>query len=142
MAIIQRAAAAKILRALLSAGIALGCCGTASAGEIAYTCTVMHVYDLESSGEIRISNAFNFLKQTQFSVSRITGEIIGETLTTVLAKSTEVINTGSNEYAFKTVSYFSGQVQLLEVQEFMIGVIKPFIALSMGGAGVVTGVCK
>ena len=135
-------AASKILRIILLAGIALGCGGTASAGPIAYTCTVMHVYDLDSSSEIGTSNFGDTFNQTKFSVSRITGEIIGETLTTALAKSNLVINKGSSENSFKTLSVFSGKAQLLEVQEFRKGVVKPFIALSMGGAGVVTGVCK
>jgi len=36
----------------------------------------------------------------------------------------------------------TASVQLLEIQEFRHGESKPFVAISMGGAGIVTGLCK
>jgi len=43
---------------------------------------------------------------------------------------------------FKAVAYFNGQIQVIEIQKFKQTKFKPFIALSMGGAGVVTGACQ
>lgn len=77
-----------------------------------------------------------------FSVSRITGEIIGDWIPTILAKSTRVVNKGSKENSFKAVADFGEQIQVLEIQEFRQGSIKPFVAFSMGGVGIVTGMCK
>ena len=82
------------------------------------------------------------MKGGSFSVSRITGEILGEVVPTLMASSTRVVNHGSTENSFKSVADFAGQVQVLEIQEFKHGVTKPFVALSMGGAGIVTGTCK
>jgi hypothetical protein len=52
------------------------------------------------------------------------------------------IRKGSSEYSFKAVADFGDQIQVLEVQEFRSGPIKPFIAMSMGGAGIISGRCK
>ena len=82
------------------------------------------------------------MKGGSFSVSRDTGKIIGEVVPTLMASSTRVVNHGSTKNSFKTVADFAGQVQVLEVQEFMHAVTKPFVALSMGGAGIVTATCK
>ena len=112
-------------------------------GEIAYTCDVKHIYGLSDDGTIRVSGFFEEqMKGSAFSVSRISGEIIGEVIPTVLAKSTRVLNKGSKENSFKAVADFGGQYQILEIQEFKQGSVKPFVAFSMGGAGIVTGTCK
>ena len=44
-------------------------------------------------------------------------------------------------------AYFEGQpekieAQLIEVREFQSGKKKPFVAMSFGGAGIVTGLCE
>jgi len=75
-------------------------------------------------------------------VSKDNGSISGETLTTWLAKETGIINPGSHENSFKAVAYFAGQIQVIEIQEFRSGKNKPFVSLSMGGAGIVTGMCQ
>jgi hypothetical protein len=59
-----------------------------------------------------------------------------------MAEYTRVVNKGSNEYSFKAVADFGENYQLLEVQGFRESSVKPFIASSMGGAGIVTGLCK
>ena len=128
------------------------------ADELAYNCKVIHVYELEDDGSLGTSNWEEEFKDSEFSVSRITGEIIGTVIPTLLANSTKVINKGNQQYSFKSISEFdavkkplssgsedaehTASIQLLEVQEFKEGVKKPFIASSMGGAGVVTGICK
>ena len=114
----------------------------ASAAELAYTCEVLRVYDLADDASLEASGFQKTMKGGTFSVSRVTGEIIGQVVPTLMAASTRVVNRGSSENSFKAVADFEGQVQVLEVQEFRQGSTKPFIALSMGGAGVVTGTCK
>ena len=113
-----------------------------NAGRHSYTCEVLSVYDLADSGILELSDYAEKMKGGAFTVSRITGHIMGEVLSTKLSKLTQVINRGSSENAFKATANFGHQVQLLEIQEFHQGPIKPFVAMSMGGAGVVTGICK
>ncbi len=49
------------------------------------------------------------MKGSAFSVSRVTGEIIGEVVPTLMAKSTRVVNQGSKENSFKAVADFGEQ---------------------------------
>ena len=74
------------------------------------------------------------------------------------ANSTKVINKGNESWSFKSIAEFdavnkpfssgmedavsTASFQLLEIQEFIEGDVKPFVAMSMGGTGIVTGVCK
>ena len=116
--------------------------GNLAAGELAYTCEIVHVYKLSENSTLAISGFEKQMKGSSFSVSRVTGEIIGEVVPTLLAKSTRVVNRGSSENSFKAVADFGEQFQILEVQEFRFGPIKPFIAMSMGGAGIITGTCR
>jgi len=115
---------------------------TSVAGELSYTCKVIHVYELDNDGSLRISNWEKQFKDSQFSISRITGVIIGEMVPTLLAQSTKIINKGNKEYSFKSIADFGNQVQLIEIQEFALKEEKPFVAISMSGAGIVTGLCK
>lgn len=115
---------------------------SAIAGDLAYICVVTHVYDLSENGSLETSSFEKTMKGSKFSVSRETGEILGEVVPTLMAKSTRVVNRGSKENSFKAVADFGDQYQVLEVQEFRKGPIKPFASSSMGGAGVVTGQCK
>jgi len=112
------------------------------AGELAYTCKVMHTYKLNDDSSLKRSNLDKQFKGSKFSVSRITGEIIGEVLPTLLADSTKVIHKGNEEYSFKAIANFKNQIQLIEVKEFLQGERKPFVAMSMGGAGIASGVCR
>ena len=128
------------------------------AGELAYTCKVKHVYELDSVGSLKTSNLEKQFKNSDFSVSRATGEIVGKVIPTLLANSTKVINKGDKEYSFKSIAHFDAvnkplssggenaesttSVQILEIQEFRDGDKKPFVALSMSGAGIITGFCK
>ena len=114
----------------------------ALADELAYTCEVKHIYRVTSEGSLDISNFEKTMNGSAFSVSRLTGEIIGEVIPTLMAKSTRVVNKGSARNSFKTVADFGNQVQILEVKEFIKGPVKPFVSSSMGGAGIVTGLCK
>ena len=133
-------------------------CSSAIAGELAYTCKVTHVYDLKDDGSLKASFLEKDLVGSQFSVSRVTGEIIGEAIPTLLANSTQVINAGNEGYSFKSIAFFdsvnkpfskgdedsksTAKVQVLEIQGFIEGDLKPFVAISMSGAGIVTGLCE
>lgn len=128
------------------------------AGSLSYTCVISHAYDLNNNDGLEKSSFYDQGKGSQFSVSRVSGEIIGLYLTTVLATSITVINSGSENYSFKAVALFdsvnkplsngdetdeyTSKVQVIEVQEFVEGEEKPFIALSMSGVGLITGICK
>ena len=103
---------------------------------------VTNIYKLSSSSSLGISPFEKQMKGSAFSVSRVTGEIIGEVIPTLMAKSTRVINPGSVKNSFKAVADFGNQFQIIEVQEFRVGNLKPFVSSSMGGAGIVTGICK
>lgn len=116
--------------------------GNAVSGELSYTCQVSHVYALSEKAVLETSALEKEMKVSSFSVSRVTGEIIGEVVPTIMAKSTRIINKGSKDNSFKAVAEFVGKIQVIEVQEFRSGLIKPFVASSMGGAGIVTGTCK
>ena len=115
---------------------------SAIAGALSYTCEVKHVYDLSEKGSLKTSAWEKELKESTFTVSRTTGEIVGKAIPTLMAKSARIVNNGSKENSFKTVADFGEQYQLLEVQEFREGTVKPFVASSMGGAGIVTGLCR
>ena len=61
----------------------------AMAGALTYTCEVAHVYSLSDKGSLEISALEKDMKGSSFSVSRATGEIIGEVVPTLMAKSSE-----------------------------------------------------
>ena len=115
---------------------------TANAASLSYTCKVKRIYDLSDNGTLETSSFEKTMKGSSFSVSKVTGEIIGQVMPTLNADSTRVIHSGSNEYSFKSVADFGNQFQIIEIQEFKKGENKPFVASSMGGAGIVTGLCE
>jgi len=107
-----------------------------------FDCTIKHVYDVSDTGELEVSGWQNEFHSSKFTVERKTGVISGQTLTTILAKETSIINYGNNENSFKAIAVFPGQVQLIEIQTFKKGTTKPFVASSMGGIGIITGMCE
>ena len=115
---------------------------TCKGGELAYVCTVEHVYNVSDYGKLIESELDDEMEGARFAVSRLDGKILGEVLATPLAESTRVLNRGSASSSFKAIADFGDRVQSLEVQEFHGGERKPFVVLSMGGAGIVTGVCR
>jgi len=117
-------------------------CGTTIAGESVYDCKVLHVYTLNKNGILEQSAYEDELKGQAFRVSRLTGKITGSVLPTTLASSIKIVNEGSTENSFKAIAHFKEQLQTIEVQEFRDGITKAFVSSSMGGAGIVTGVCE
>jgi len=130
------------------AAVAISVLAVGFTAELSYTCQVANVYALGDNGELSQSPWREKWEGSQFSVSRSSGEIIGELVTTEFAESTSVINAGSGANSFKALALFppiggsSAQVQIIEVQEFKEGQGKPFVVMSMGGAGIVTGQCR
>ncbi len=111
----------------------------AVAGEHSYTCKIMHVYGLDTDGSLVSSNLEKQYKGSEFLVSRVTGEIIGEVVPTLLSRSTKVMIKDSNESSFKTVADFAYQPQLAEVNGFVPAEEKTFFAISINGAEFITG---
>jgi len=116
--------------------------GVSDSNELAYVCTVQHVYKVSDYGKLIESELDDEMEGARFAVSRVDGKILGEILTTPSAESTRVVDRGSSSNSFKAVADFGDQFQTIEVQEFHEGERKPFAALSMGGPGIVTGVCR
>lgn len=48
-------------------------CGVAQSSALAYTCTVKRVYDLTDNGTLEVSGFEQTMKDSSFSVSRVTG---------------------------------------------------------------------
>ena len=135
-------AMSRILRLCITVPIQLAVWGVSEGGELAYVCTVEHVYDVSVYGKLIESELDDEMEGARFAVSRLDGKILGEVLATPLAESTRVVNRGSRSDSFKAIADFGDQFQSLEVQEFHEGERKPFVASSMGGAGIVSGVCR
>jgi hypothetical protein len=76
------------------------------AGDLTYDCVIKNIYDIDDAGILVESGWQSEFQSNKFTVSRETGKVLGETLTTVLAKNTRVINFGSEDYSFKTVAEF------------------------------------
>ena len=112
------------------------------AGDLGYDCVIKNVYGIDGAGALKASSMQHQFEGNKFSVSRETGRIIGQTLTTDIAKKVRVVNAGSDHNSFKAIAEFEGQIQVVEIQEFKKGAKKPFVATSMGGAGIVSGVCE
>lgn len=132
----------KICKGVLPLLFLMPLAATSEAGNLGYDCVIKNVYDVDDAGVLKASGWQEQFKSDKFSVSRETGKIVGQTLTTILAKNTRVINQGSKENSFKALAEFEGQIQVVEIQEFKEGVKKPFVTTSMGGAGIVTGICE
>jgi hypothetical protein len=114
----------------------------AVAGELTYTCKIMNVYELASYGSLKHSDLEKRFKDTEFVVSRVTGDIIGVAVPTLLPLSTEIIIKGNDENPFRSIADFRDGVQLIEIYETAPDEKKPFITISIGGTEIVTGLCK
>ena len=114
----------------------------AVAGELTYTCKIINVYELASYGSLKHSDLEKRFKDTEFVVSRVTGDIIGVAVPTLLPLSTEIIIKGNDENPFRSIADLRDGVQLIEIYETAPDKEKPFITISIGGTEIVTGLCK
>ena len=122
--------------AIIAVGYAVSC------SALAFDCWVEHVYDLAEDRTLEKSVWDEDFRGSKFTVDHSSGAIDGTVLPTFLARSTEVVNPGFGENSFKAIADFGNQFQLIEIQVFQPGSKKPFVAASMGGAGIVTGHCN
>ena len=113
----------------------------AVAGELTYTCKIINVYELASYGSLRHSDLEKQFKDSEFIISRATGDIIGVAVPTLLPRSTKIINKGNDENPFRSIADFRDGVQLIEIYE-SASEEKPFIAISIGGTEIITGLWK
>ena len=81
-------------------------------------------------------------KDSEFIISRATGNIIGVAVPTLLPGSTKIVIKGNDENPFRSVAEIRDGVQVIEIDESVPDKEKPFIAVSIGGAEIVTGLCK
>jgi hypothetical protein len=121
----------------------------ALSGENAYVCEVVHIYHVNGEGALQTTPVMEKIAQEHtFTVSRNTGALTGENtdMDTSLAKHIQVISPGSKDNSFVAIADYgvfpngTHPYQLIEVQEFVVGLSKPFIL--KGGLGVTTGFCK
>ena len=114
----------------------------AAAGELTYTCTISHVYELDNDGSLRSSDLEKQLKGSEFLISRVTGEIIGEVVPTLLSRSTQIMIKGSNGSPIKPIADFDYKPQIAGINGFVPEQKKSFYAITMDGAGFITGLFK
>ena len=118
----------------------------ANAGEYSYECTIENLYQLKNNGELKEASkiAKDYFQGDKFYVNRRNGQITGSTLPTDLAKEVRVINRGSSKHNFKTIAVFENfaddEWQVLSIEEFKEGKIKPFMAFAI--TGITTGICE
>jgi hypothetical protein len=99
----------------------------------------MKVYELDNDGSLSSSNLEKQFKGREFLISRVTGEIIGEVVPSLLTRSSKIMIKDSNESPFKSITDFDYEPQLVETNVFGAEEKKSFYAISVDGAGVITG---
>lgn len=114
----------------------------AVAGDLTYTCKIINVYELANYGSLKHSDLEKQFKGTGFVISRVTGDIIGVAVPTLLPRSTKIVIKGDDENPFRSIADYKDGVQLIEIYAFVPQEEKPFIALSIGGTEIITGLCK
>jgi hypothetical protein len=131
--------------------IAIAMPSVAHAGTDSYACEVKQALSLsEKDGMLSPESSAiqNVVIGSKFSVSRITGQVIGETVGTETASSTKVLERGSIKNSFRSIADWADPnlathaFQLLEIEEFVKGPDKPFLVFSSGGVGLRSGFCR
>ena len=105
-----------------------------------YICVVEGIYDIDEQG--RLETFYRPPEVMTFSVSRVTGEIIGDAVSTERAKTTVVINRGDSKWSFRATADFGEWFQLIVVEEFNDSSEKPFIVVTHAAPSIYTGVCR
>ena len=119
--------------------------GGSASSEDSYECTIVAAYDLAVDGTLRPQGAGLDSRGGRFTVSRESGQIIGEWLPTLMASRVEVLRRGDTAWAFESISTYptpaGSSGQLIHIEHFREGPAKSFVAAAPSGAGIVTGVC-
>ena len=115
------------------------------AGDAHYDCTIKNVYEINDEGAlVKKSKKIEDIYKGTFSISRLTGDVVGVTMPTTNASQKIVINPGNSEWSFKALSIYEhpngNEFNGIEVLEYREGLEKPFYAISV--AGVISGTCK
>ena len=131
-----------ITRMIIAIFVLLVVSFNAVAGELTYTCKIINVYELANNGFLKHSDLEKQFKDSEFIISRATGDIIGVAAPTLLPGSTKIVIKGNDENPFRSVAEIRDGVQVIEIDESVPDKEKPFIAVSIGGAEIVTGLCK
>jgi hypothetical protein len=118
-------------------------CSSVQAGEGYYECKILNIYELNEGGALLEETVS---EDSRIRVSRVDGQVAGESLPTDTASKTEVISPGDERNSFRAVAHFQAGRAGHHVQVIYIEVApkkqKPFVAFSMGGPGIVTGTCE
>ncbi|MFQ5685741.1 MAG: hypothetical protein ACE5GV_03695 [Candidatus Scalindua sp.] len=131
-----------VIRMIIALFVLLIVSLNAVAGELTYTCKIINVYELANYGSLRHSDLEKQFKDSEFIISRVTGDIIGAAVPTLLPRSTKIVIKGNDENPFRSVADIRDGVQLIEIYESVPDEEKPFIAISIGGTEIITGLCK
>ena len=131
-----------IIRMIIAFFVLLVVSFNAVAGELTYTCKILNVCELAGYGSLKHSDLEKQFKDSEFIISRATGDIIGVAVPTLLPGSTKIVIKGNDENPFRSVAEIRDGVQVIEIDESVPDEENPFIAVTIGGAEIVTGLCK
>jgi hypothetical protein len=127
--------------------IAIAMPSVAYAGTVSYACEVKQGLSLSEKDGMLYPDSSAVIG-SKFSVSRTTGQVIGETVGTETASSTKVLERGSTKNSFSSIADWADPhlathaFLLLEIKEFVKGPDKPFLLFAPGGVGLRSGFCK
>jgi hypothetical protein len=105
-----------------------------------YKCTIKHSLRLGEDGSAQPHGLADWYRNKEFIVDRASGRMLGVISSQVW--NHEVFDSGSNEQSYKSVYTSQGKyrhIDVLQIQEFLEGAIKPF--LLMQGTDMFTGTC-
>jgi hypothetical protein len=130
-----------MIRVVLAAGM-LVIIGSMSALAQAsgYKCTIKRSLQLEKDGSTQPHHSADVYRNKEFIVDRASGRVLGDISYQVW--NHQVLDTGSDEQSYKSVYTSQGKyrhIDVLQVEEFREGAIKPF--LLMQGTEMHTGTC-
>jgi hypothetical protein len=135
------------LIAVAVAAIAVvGSLAASARAEERYECRIREAYRVTDQGTLEAGAWSGDPQRGRFTVSRESGQVIGDWLTTVRASRTEVTQAGNSEWGYLTLARFQNEhgesIQTIHIQHYHPGPDKPFVASSPGGVGLVSGICQ
>ena len=114
------------------------------ASQSTYVCEIKQIMELSDDGElIKHSGVYKSLVGSKFTIDRESGDMIGLPFTTKSYKTITVLNKGSNEMSYKsiTISHPPNRwIMYIQVKEFVKGKLKPF--WGNDGGNIFSGQCE